>query len=480
MPGTIIGESLQVNGNLNIWTSATITSSGIVSANTFRDYNYTGGFALVSNTNKDIVETVITSAELNYLDTVSANIQTQLGNISALDAAKVPLTTTITAGTMLSGGGSLAANRTISHQTVGTSGTYSNIVTNSTGHITSARNIISADIPQLPATKIFQDISNRFVSDIQINNWTSTSATVASNSANWNTAYTSAHNHSNKSTLDLINQSLNTSASVNFKIVNVSAQPSSTYDLTSPPSYFGQDMAVNDNWKIYGEGTSDNGTLVFEVGDNSDESFLWAVRNTSGTRTGIMELTQLGLILSGDLDLDGVVRKYSAGTVLDLQNITLDNITQNNTVGIRGNSNTNTGYIKFGHPTSGGAIGYNGAWISVDKPLVGDFYASFAGLCESERGVYQLQEITSTASWDAKANKDISNAGSAYTITLPAEYADTPFYVTTSTLSNTVTLQRSSSDLIYLNGASGATSISLSANKYYNVIYRPGRWYVTG
>jgi len=82
----IIGENTQIDGSLEIWTSATITSSGIVSANTFRDYNYSGGLALVSNTNKDIVESSVTSAQINYLNTTSANIQTQLSNLSATDS----------------------------------------------------------------------------------------------------------------------------------------------------------------------------------------------------------------------------------------------------------------------------------------------------------------------------------------------------------------------------------------------------------
>lgn len=170
-----------------------------------------------------IADGSVTSTEFQYINTLSANVQTQLSNLSATKADK---TITITAGTMLSGGGDLSTNRTIEHQTVGTAGTYSNIVTNSTGHITSARALISADIPTIPPSKILEDSNDRFVSDTQINSWTSTSSTVQSNSANWNTAFTSAHNHANKSTLDLINQSVNTSANVLFNTLsatNISA-----------------------------------------------------------------------------------------------------------------------------------------------------------------------------------------------------------------------------------------------------------------
>jgi len=178
----------------------------------------------------------ISNQEFEYLDTVSANIQAQFNNISAIASQKALKTITITAGEMLSGGGDLNTNRTISHQTVGIAGTYSNIVTNSTGHITSARNLISADVPQIPATKIGSgNISNQefeYLDNVSANiqtqfnnlsartspyqNWNTAYTTVNSNSADWETAAANSHTHSNKSTLDLVNQSLNTSASPTF------------------------------------------------------------------------------------------------------------------------------------------------------------------------------------------------------------------------------------------------------------------------
>jgi len=198
--GELTSTTPLFDGSQNIIISATI-SSGI-------------------NATK-IADGSISNTEFQHLNNVSANIQTQLTTLSANKADK---TISITAGTMLSGGGDLSTNRTISHQTVGTAGTYSNIVTNSTGHITSARALISADIPTLPPSKILEDANDRFVSDVQINSW--------------NSAVTSSHNHANKATLDLINQDLNTSANVKFNSVsavsmsadyidfNVSANPS--------------------------------------------------------------------------------------------------------------------------------------------------------------------------------------------------------------------------------------------------------------
>ena len=146
----IIPESSKVYGSLDIWTSATITSSGIVSASDFRDYNFVGSRALVSDANKSIVESTVTSTQIGYLSTTSANIQTQLSNLSA---------------------------------------TTTNI--NST--------LISAS------------------------NWNSVHSSVNTTSANWNAASVSAHNHANKTTLDLINQSLNTSADVNFSSISATS-----------------------------------------------------------------------------------------------------------------------------------------------------------------------------------------------------------------------------------------------------------------
>tara|TARA_R100000951_G_scaffold32217_1_gene27503 strand:+ start:275 stop:1006 length:732 start_codon:yes stop_codon:yes gene_type:complete len=79
-----------------------------------------------------------TTAELNYTDGVSSNIQTQLNG-------KPPTSRTISAGGGLSGGGSLAANRTISHADTSAQGSVNNggntviqdIYLDGYGHVTS-------------------------------------------------------------------------------------------------------------------------------------------------------------------------------------------------------------------------------------------------------------------------------------------------------------------------------------------------------
>lgn len=84
----------------------------------------------------------VTSANVGHLSGVTSNIQTQLDG-------KVPTARTLTAGTGLSGGGSLAANRTISHADTSSQASVNNsgntfiqdITLDGFGHIT---NITSA------------------------------------------------------------------------------------------------------------------------------------------------------------------------------------------------------------------------------------------------------------------------------------------------------------------------------------------------
>jgi len=81
MAGAIIAGPLQVEGNLNVWTSSVITSSGIVSATEFRDYTFSGSKILVSDASKSVAESSVASSQVTYLTNVSADIQTQISNI---------------------------------------------------------------------------------------------------------------------------------------------------------------------------------------------------------------------------------------------------------------------------------------------------------------------------------------------------------------------------------------------------------------
>ena len=139
---------------------------------------------------------------------------------------------------------------TINLSTTGTSGTYTKVTTDAYGRVTAGTTLTSGDIPTIPATKIgtgiIDDTEFNYLNGVSANiqnqlanlsgttsqinttllsagNWSSSFATVQSNSANWQTAYTNNHTHGNKANLDLINQNLNTSASVSFSNISASS-----------------------------------------------------------------------------------------------------------------------------------------------------------------------------------------------------------------------------------------------------------------
>ena len=87
-----------------------------------------------------------TTAELNFVDGVTSNVQTQLN-------AKAATSTSISAGAGLTGGGSLAANRTISHADTSSQGSVNNsgttfiqdVTLDTYGHVTA---LVSATVTQ--------------------------------------------------------------------------------------------------------------------------------------------------------------------------------------------------------------------------------------------------------------------------------------------------------------------------------------------
>src|SRR5690606_2425202 len=95
---------------------ATITGG----ATTIASANLTASRALVSDASGKVAVSAVTSTEVGYLDGVTSAIQTQL-NARALN------TISITAGNGMSGGGTLAATRTI---TMGTPSTLTSTSTN--------------------------------------------------------------------------------------------------------------------------------------------------------------------------------------------------------------------------------------------------------------------------------------------------------------------------------------------------------------
>lgn len=82
------------------------------------------------------------------------------GNVDSINdlleaiGTKADKTVTISAGTGLTGGGNLSANRTLSLATVGTAGTYTKVTTDAYGRVTSGTTLTANDIPSLPWSKI--------------------------------------------------------------------------------------------------------------------------------------------------------------------------------------------------------------------------------------------------------------------------------------------------------------------------------------
>ena len=87
-------------------------------------------------------------------------VNTQLGSYattSAMNSAlagKADKTITITAGSGLTGGGTLSANRTIALATVGTAGTYTKVTVDAYGRVTGHSSLSAGDIPALAISKI--------------------------------------------------------------------------------------------------------------------------------------------------------------------------------------------------------------------------------------------------------------------------------------------------------------------------------------
>lgn len=107
------------NVEFSILDGATITTAELnildgVTA-TAADLNYA----------KDLRATGVTSVQFGYLSGVTSNIQTQINNIVA-EAGQVPETRLVSAGSGLTGGGDLSADRTISHADTSTQTSVAN------------------------------------------------------------------------------------------------------------------------------------------------------------------------------------------------------------------------------------------------------------------------------------------------------------------------------------------------------------------
>ena len=86
-------------------------------------------------------------------DVLQGNLDS-IGDILTALGNKADKTITITAGTGLTGGGNLSANRTISLATVGTAGTYTKVTVDAYGRVTGHSSLVEGDIPALGISKI--------------------------------------------------------------------------------------------------------------------------------------------------------------------------------------------------------------------------------------------------------------------------------------------------------------------------------------
>lgn len=86
-------------------------------------------------------------------DVLQGNVDS-IGDILTALGNKADKTITITAGTGLTGGGNLSANRTLSLATVGTAGTYTKVTVDAYGRVTGHASLAVGDIPNLPWSKI--------------------------------------------------------------------------------------------------------------------------------------------------------------------------------------------------------------------------------------------------------------------------------------------------------------------------------------
>lgn len=86
-------------------------------------------------------------------DVLQGNVDS-IGDILTTLGTKADKTITISAGTGLTGGGDLTANRTLSLATVGTDGTYTKVVVDAYGRVTGHSSLAESDIPALSISKI--------------------------------------------------------------------------------------------------------------------------------------------------------------------------------------------------------------------------------------------------------------------------------------------------------------------------------------
>lgn len=224
MAGTIIGGNTQIEGDLNVWTSAKITSAGVVSGASFVE----GGTSLSAKYAPYITYTTVntTSANWNSAYTWGSNGRigqgTWTGEDSLALSARVPTRLTHF-GRIDSTFGSpayynflmLSESSTAKYGTIGFSS--------------------DGDWYASSVTTYNANPSNFYTM------WTSKNFT-STNISNWNTAFSNTHVH---------NQTLDTSASPVFSQLNINGGEGTGLTLSSVSLYAPSVSLTNDDQGVY-------------------------------------------------------------------------------------------------------------------------------------------------------------------------------------------------------------------------------------
>lgn len=222
--------------------------AGINSNGTINSQSLTASRVVVSDTSKNLVSSNITTTELGHLAGTSANIQTQINqlataSISGVGAGTINRVSKFTTGTGIGDSNINDDGSTISFLThitgstaaftggvnVGSDGLrFPDNAFGGGGDFAWIRLISKGGESQSLELYVGND-SDDWVNLVGPDNnfakvngntiWNAGNLTQTS-IANWNTAYTSAHNHGNKTNLDSINQNLSTTSQVTFADVN--------------------------------------------------------------------------------------------------------------------------------------------------------------------------------------------------------------------------------------------------------------------
>ena len=162
------GQALVYNSSTRQWVNTTIQAGGIdetalaeyLTSHLYVTQSWVNSQNYATEADLDArIDALVNGAPAAFdtlkeiADVLQGNVDS-IGDILTALGNKADKTITITAGTGLTGGGNLSANRTISLATVGTAGTYTKVTVDAYGRVTGHASLAATDIPNLPWSKI--------------------------------------------------------------------------------------------------------------------------------------------------------------------------------------------------------------------------------------------------------------------------------------------------------------------------------------